>query len=84
MKVGQKHPAPHARYLVIREGIVFTATPCYGLHQPWWVVKTMDGEADPVSMNDEDEWALLSDILGPFERIVNRTLGDDHVDSSVQ
>jgi hypothetical protein len=49
-------PPPHRRYLVRRDGIVFTATPCYGLHAPWWVVKTMDGEAPPVAMRDGDEW----------------------------
>ena len=44
-EVHRSYPSPHARYLVIRNGTVFTATPCYGLHDPWWVVKTMEGEA---------------------------------------
>ena len=74
MKVGEQHPVPHQRYLVVRDRVVFTATPCYGMHEPWWVVKTMEGEAPPVTMDNEDEWALLSDVLEPFKRIVDRKL----------
>ena len=55
----EERPAPHAKYLVRRGGYVFTATPCYGLHAPWWVVMTMDGEVDPEPMNDQDEWKPL-------------------------
>ena len=52
-------PKPHQKYLVQRDGFVFTATPCYGMHAPWWVVMTMDGEAPPVPMKDSDKWRLL-------------------------
>lgn len=51
-----KHPAPHARYIVRREGVIYTATPCYGMHAPWWVIRTMQGEAEPVRIEPTDEW----------------------------
>ncbi len=51
---------------------LFTATPCYGMHEPWWVVKTMEGEAPPVPMKDEDEWCHLVPM-------VNRPLLDSSV-----
>lgn len=54
--IKDEQPAPHSRYLVRRNGIIYTATPCYGLHKPWWVTKTMKGEADPVDMEKDDEW----------------------------
>ena len=59
MRVKQRHPPPHAKYLVRRGEFLFTATPCYGMHSPWWVVRTMGGEADPIGMNDYDEWEVL-------------------------
>lgn len=58
------YPPPHRRYVVIKEGLIFTATPCYGMHRPWWVAKIMDGtEADPVDMKDGDRWDSLKDFL---------------------
>lgn len=54
-----KHPKPHARYLIRRDGVLFMATPCYGMHNPWWVVKTLEGEAPPVAILDTDEWMPL-------------------------
>lgn len=37
------HPPPHARYEVYRREVgTFVATPCYGMHQPWWVPLTAD------------------------------------------
>lgn len=59
MKVKDEHPPSHAKYLVKRSGRFFTATPCYGLHVPWWVVCTMESEAEPVPMQDTDEWWTL-------------------------
>lgn len=50
------YPPPHASYLLARNGITFTATPCYGMHEPWWVVKTLTGEAAPEPMQDGDWW----------------------------
>lgn len=63
-KIAEAHPHPHQRYVVVRGAFVFTATPCYGMHQPWWVVKTLVGEADPVSMLDSDQWLPLLDVSG--------------------
>lgn len=57
-------PKPHRRYVVRRDGVLFTATPCYGMHAPWWVVKTMEGEADPVDMRDTDEWRVTETAGG--------------------
>lgn len=58
--VKTKHPAPHARYLLRRNGVIFTVTPCYGMHAPWWVIKTLEGEAEPIHFADTDEWSVLS------------------------
>lgn len=56
-KVADKQPRPHARYLVRRDGATHTATPCYGMHAPWWVPMGINGrEYDPVDMRDTDEW----------------------------
>ena len=61
--VSEKHPPPHQQYLVARDGMFFTATPCYGMHNPWWVVRTMaeswPNEADPVPMKPTDLWRVL-------------------------
>lgn len=62
--VGTEHPPPHQKYIVRRNGLLFTATPCYGMHDPWWVVRLMPdewpNEAEPVSMRNDDVWATLS------------------------
>lgn len=68
----EAYPPPHATYLLERDGIAFTAPPCYGMHAPWWVVRMLVGEAEPEPMRDGDRWspvtpnAKLSD--GPVER----------------
>lgn len=58
MKNSEQYPKPHAKYIVRRDGILFTATPCYGMHEPWWVVRVMGEkyEADPEPMLETDEW----------------------------
>ena len=59
-----EHPKPHAKYAVIRGDCVFTATPCYGMHEPWWVVRLMpNNEADPVCMQPGDAWMELGEFL---------------------
>jgi hypothetical protein len=68
-----KHPPPHAKYLVSREGWMFVATPCYGMHQPWWVSAVCVGsvpdsyttcrETDPVAMLDTDKWVPMKEVL---------------------
>lgn len=55
-------PAPHAKYQVKRNGSVHTATPCYGMHAPWWVPTSITGaECEPVTMLDTDEWQPIPD-----------------------
>lgn len=65
VRVSDAAPTRHARHLVKRGGLLFTATPCYGLHAPWWVVRTMSeswpNEADPVPMRDDDEWMPIEE-----------------------
>lgn len=62
VKVSEQHPKPHARYLVCRDGVLMTATPCYGLHHPWWVVRVQQEhslvELPPIAMLDNDEWTI--------------------------
>jgi hypothetical protein len=29
------------------------------MHQPWWVVKTLSGDAEPEPMQDGDEWVVV-------------------------
>lgn len=61
-----KYPEPHAKYLVKRDGWIFVATPCYGMHAPWWVAAIGPAlpygtrEVDPVPMLDTDEWVPLT------------------------
>mgnify|MGYP001614250891 CR=1 FL=1 len=61
-RVAERHPKKHAKYIVRRDGFVHTATPCYGIHVPWWVPMSMVGrrEQEPVAMLDTDEWQPLS------------------------
>lgn len=59
MRVSELQPEPHTKYLVKRDGFFFTATPCYGLHEPWWMVVRIMGtkvEAPPEPMLPDDEW----------------------------
>lgn len=59
-RVADAKPKPHAKYLVRRLGCIHTATPCYGLHAPWWVPMAISGkEYEPVTMKDTDEWQFL-------------------------
>lgn len=57
--VKDQHPRAHQKYIVKRNGFQHTATPCYGMHMPWWVVMTMQGEVEPVDMQDGDLWKPL-------------------------
>lgn len=66
MKVSKEYPEPHRKFVVMRGGLFFTATPCYGMHSPRWVVRTMgdypDHEAPIVKMQPDDEWWTLEDF----------------------
>jgi len=44
MLVSETYPTPHRRYLVKRGYYHFVATPCYGMHDPWWNPMGPDGE----------------------------------------
>ncbi|MBX3704011.1 MAG: hypothetical protein KF822_09575 [Steroidobacteraceae bacterium] len=55
----ERNPPPHTRYLVFRGGSAFTATPCYGMHAPWWVCNTASGEVEPVDIEPTDRWISL-------------------------
>jgi len=57
-------PEPHQKYVVVRDENPFIATPCYGLHLPWWVPTTPDGESRPIEMLGGDEWTLLDQSMG--------------------
>lgn len=64
LKVENKHPPAHTLCLVRRLGYVFTCTPCYGMHKPWWVPRAMldaglVAESAPVCMKETDEWQPL-------------------------
>ena len=58
-----EHPVPHRKYIVLRKEYFFTATPCYGLHTPYWVVTTMNGEAPPVNFHNDDRWWPLDSLI---------------------
>lgn len=62
-KVADAYPPPHAKYMAQRKGYIVTATPCYGMHSPWWVVMTMEGEVEPVNMETTDLWIPLKEIV---------------------
>lgn len=58
--ISTESPRPHARYEVRRDDVgVFAATPCYGLHEPWWVPLTADVFAPGaviIPMMRQDHW----------------------------
>ena len=62
------HPPCHAKHLVHRDGFLFTATPCYGMHEPWWVVMTMEGEVRPVPFRDSDRWMEIDAAIAVLLR----------------
>lgn len=74
MKNSEQYPKAHAKYVVRREGVIFTATPCYGMHDPWWVVRVMGEayEAQPEPMKADDEWWPLGDFDALDEILVMR------------
>lgn len=71
--VADGQPAPHAKYLVRRDGYVHTATPCYGMHAPWWVPMSILGsEYEPTDMLKTDEWCEMKEATkteGPSDWI---------------
>lgn len=64
-KVTDSYPPPHAKYTVKRGDyapIYFVATPCYGMHSPWWVPSTPQGETDPINIESIDSWRPIDEI----------------------
>lgn len=57
-----RKPEPHRRYLVLRSGRWFVATPCYGMHSPWWVPSGPLKDGDPVGMEDGDQWIPMDNF----------------------
>ena len=71
-KKGKGGPAPHAQYEVWRkETGIFVATPCYGMHAPWWVPRTVDLYSPGTTafpMEDDDLWRPWTETaLAPAE-----------------
>jgi len=64
--VEEQSPDPHEKYLVLRNGVFFTATPCYGLHTPFWVVTGWDGKENVCgnNMQNTDKYIKLEKLLG--------------------
>lgn len=59
MKWMKGAPPPQRKYLIRRGDQVCVATPCYGMHEPWWIVQTLDGEARPRTIQEGDLWYPL-------------------------
>ncbi len=70
--ISDERPAPHARYEVWREEAGhFVATPCYGMHAPWWVPLTCDlysPGSTAFQMEDLDMWRLWEPTVEPIGR----------------
>lgn len=62
-QVEGKYPPPHALYLVQRGRYMFVATPCYGMHNPWWVPMTHEKELDPIAIDPNDKWMALDAVI---------------------
>lgn len=65
-KIEDAHP-PRGRQLVRRGRYMFTASPCYGMHNPWWVPLAGEQETDPIDMLKDDEWMPLPPPPPPTE-----------------
>jgi len=62
-QVEGQYPPPHAKYLVQRGHWMFVATPCYGMHNPWWVPMTYNGETEPIKIEPTDKWMPLDAVI---------------------
>ena len=64
ISVIDKMPPKHARYRIWREGVgEFVATPCYGMHEPWWVPRNSftKQESEPIGVLATDYWRDLAE-----------------------
>ncbi len=57
------YPPPHNKYLVQRGHYLFVATPCYGMHSPWWVPMIHNGEVEPINIESSDKWMKLDAVI---------------------
>ena len=58
--IEKAQPPPHRVYRVWRKDVgCFDATPCYGMHAPWWVPRNgfTGEESEPIPM-DDTYWTL--------------------------
>ena len=55
-KVEERNPPSGCLFLVKRRNWYFTATVCYGMHNPWWVPRDHEKELLPMDMKPKDEW----------------------------
>ena len=62
--IPDQYPPPGTLCALRRNNLYFTATPCYGMHKPWWIVRTLGEfpyhEVNPVDMKDEDLWQEIT------------------------
>jgi hypothetical protein len=68
--VRDAHPPKHAKYVVLRDAWLYTATPCYGMHDPWWIVRIMGAKweaGDPETILPNDIWWPLNDFLQTYK-----------------
>lgn len=70
-KVSDRHPPRGGRYEVRREDVgQFETTVCYGMHDPWWIPRTVDKFAPGalvIPFTASDEWRPV-DIASQPER----------------
>lgn len=62
-QVEGKYPPPHSQYLVQRGRSLFIATPCYGMHSPWWVPDSPTGETEPINILADDKWMPIDQVI---------------------
>ena len=67
-RVGDWHPPAHAVCRVQRVDRFFDATPCYGMHAPWWVPRNgwTGDESEPIPMEPDDHYTLVVAKERPF------------------
>ena len=70
MQVAKAYPYKHMTHVVRRDGVIYTCTVCYGLHEPWWIVKTMEGEVPPIPIQSDDEWWPISLVMEKLNEAV--------------
>lgn len=74
-KVSDRHPPRGGRYEVRREDVgQFETTVCYGMHDPWWIPRTVDKFAPGalvIPFTASDEWRPVDIASQPERQPVN-------------